>query len=737
MVDSLSDTSPAAAVFAGLGQVSLDQLEFNAQSKTWHSLGEAPRFLIAANLQPGVVQFRLEMSGSTRGRGYLCFDTGQGFLDADRLLLPEIRDELSIDTTIQLEKPVRQVCFSPLDKAGSFSIKHFSLEPISATSLYLRAIQTKIKEIKSNNRTGRAFKKGMGLLLKGDLRSFRRKLFQSLGGGLDSREQDYQFWRETNKITEARRDEIRRAIRELQNPPLISIVTPVYNVPEQYLRLAIESVLKQLYPHWELCLADDCSTATHVRPLLDEYAKRDKRIKVVFREKNGHISAASNSALELATGEYMALLDNDDELPEHALFKVARAICADRTLDWIYSDEDKIDVNGVHKEPFFKPDWSPEYLLSCMYTCHLTTYRMSLVRELGGFRSAYDTSQDYDLALRISARKPRVHHIPDILYHWRTLPTSAASGSAAKPKAHIVAQKALESYVQTIGRKGSVEDGTSVGFHRVRFEITGNPKVSIVIPAAAQRVLSGIESIRRKSTWKNFEILVVGNNEMPNELQRAISNLGVTLVQSKDPSNHAAKLNLGAEKTTGEHIVFMSDDIEIVTPEWMEAMLEFSQQDDIGVVGCKQYFPDGRLQYVGVNALGNPGNLSYAPEAWRTDYFYSTEVHRNFSAVNGAVMMTRAEVFKTAGAFGLNFPLNYSDVDYCLKVIGLGKRVVYTPYARHLRHESVDQIGAGRPEELEEFKRCWGKKYPSDPYYNPNLSAQSCDYRINPDHIVE
>jgi len=620
------------------------------------------------------------------------------------------------------------------------------METVPTTTLYMRAIQSKIKEIKACKKTGRAIKKGLSLLLKGDFKSFKGKLVQSLGGGVDTRAADYRIWRENNAMTHARREKVREELKGFKDPPLISIVMPVYNPPEQYLRMAIDSVLKQIYPHWELCLADDCSTKPFVRALLEEYKARDPRIKVVYREKNGHISAASNSALELASGNYIALMDNDDEISEHALFKVAKAIVNDRSIDMIYSDEDKLDLNGMHTDPFFKPDWSPEYFLSCMYTCHLGVYRAALVKEVGGFRSEFDTAQDYDLVLRITAKTKRIHHIPDILYHWRMLPTSTASGASAKPKAHRVAQRALESYLKTIGREGTVEAGPTHGFHRVRFKIVGNPKVSIVIPSACKRakvrgedtwfLLKCVESIRQKSTYKNYEILVVDNNDMSAELEHALKPYNIRKIPYTAPFNLASKMNLGAEKAEGSQVVFMNDDVEIITPDWMEAMLEFSQQEGVGAVGLRLFFPDGRLQHCGVTILkGNPGHPFYGYEDSQTGYFFSTAVHRNYSAVTGACMMTRADVFKSVGGFSKHFPLNYNDVDYCLKIAEAGLRTVYTPYAEHFHHESVSKSGCS-PEELQAFKDCWLKKFPRDPFYNDNLSMSECDYRIETDYVA-
>ena len=375
------------------------------------------------------------------------------------------------------------------------------------------------------------------------------------------------------------------------------------------LRLAIDSVLRQTYPHWELCIADDQSSEPHVRPVLEEYASRDQRIRVTFREQRGNIAAASNSALALATGEYIALLDHDDELAEQALFKVAQAIVADRGLAMLYSDEDKLDLDGRHVEPFFKPDWSPEYFLSYMYTTHLGVYRTALVRDLGGFRSEYDTAQDYDLALRVVARSQRIKHIPDILYHWRKLPTSTASGQQAKPLAHQVARRAAQSYLATIGRPGTVEPGPLTGLLRVRPAIAGRPTVSIVIPSACRLIQDQeekgyylsrcIDSIVQKSSYRNYEIIVVHNNDMPPALAGPPQRRCRWPIPP--PSTCPPRSTWVPSAARGEHLVLMNDDMEIITAEWLEAMLEV-----LAAAGDR----GGRLQAASIPMAGSSTSAS-------------------------------------------------------------------------------------------------------------------------------
>jgi GT2 family glycosyltransferase len=501
-----------------------------------------------------------------------------------------------------------------------------------------------------------------------------------------------------------------------------------------------------MYPHWELCIADDASSAPHVRKIVEEYAAKDSRIKVVFRERNGGISAASNSALELATGRYIVTLDHDDELAEQALYKVARTIIADPSLDMIYSDEDKLTPDGVRTDPFFKPDWSPEYFLACMYTCHLSAYRTELVREVGGWRSEFDTAQDYDLALRIVANGARIAHIPDVLYHWRTLATSTATGNErAKPQAADAARRALGNYLQLIRRRGRVEPGPHPLLHRVRFEIVGKPRVSIIIPSACKPIdvegrsawlaLECVSSIRRISTYDNIEIVVAHDGHMPPDLAQHLQKHGARPLEYDFPFNWSKVNNFAVNQLTSagpnSALIFLNDDITVSSPDWIESMLEYALWPEIGAVGARLLFPDGRQQHTGMTILqGVPGHPYYGYLGEHSGYHFSTKVHRNCSAVTGACLMTRRDVFQTLGGFSEEFPINYNDVDYCLRVLESGRRVVYMPYAALYHHESASKSGTYL-EELDAFKKKWGERLPRDPYYNPNFAEEVWEYQVS------
>jgi GT2 family glycosyltransferase len=740
---------PARALARAMGKldVGIDQLiplteMRRAENGSW--LGtQLPMFLIPTSPLKGWVRLRTKIRSAVGSRAMLYFDTGGAFNPNEQFELSPVQGETVIERMVPLRKPTFFIRFDPIQASGEFTVESFSLQPMSRLWFNTEAVLRNLKGMILGGGTHRpSIWRGLKLLLTGDLKKFHGQLVSNTESATTISE--YDLWRRRNAITDARRQAMRDTIADWEtkglNLPKISVITPVYNVPETYLRKCIESVIHQVYPHWELCLADDASPKSHVKRVLAEYAAKDSRIKVVNLPVNGGISVASNAAFNLATGDFIALLDHDDEIAEHALFRAAETIVENPTVDVIYSDEDKLTAEGKHLDPFFKPDWSPEYFLACMYTCHLTVYRAELVKAAGGWRKQYDGSQDYDLALRIFTREPRIKHIPDILYHWRTLSTSTASGASAKPQAHYRAQAAIADHLQRIGRKGVVEDGPSPGYHRVRYAILGDPKVSIVIPSACRAIekdgktswlaLDCVASIRKLSSYKNLEIIVLYDQQISPELDSALDAFGVRRLAFNEPFNFSSKMNLGCFAAQGTHLVTLNDDVEVITPDWIETMLEYSQWPEIGAVGAQLLFPNNTLQHTGVTILqGNPGHPFYQFPADHPGYFNSTLIHRNWSAVTAACMMTRADVFKSVGGFTEKFPLNYNDVDYCLKVQTTGRRIVYMPYAKLYHHESVTKAGTFA-HELEDFKNTWMDRIALDPYYNPNLSMHVGDFRV-------
>ena len=542
-------------------------------------------------------------------------------------------------------------------------------------------------------------------------------------------------------------DRIRRSIDAFTYRPRISLVTPAHNTDPRWLRRLVDSIRAQTYPEWELCLADDGSTREEMRTLLDGIEQEDPRIKVVRLTANRGISAASNAALTLSTGEFLALVDHDDELAPDALFEIANLLNRQRDADVIYTDEDKLEFDGTHVEPYFKPDWSPEYLRSTMYIGHMTVYRRSLITAVGGFRSEYDGSQDYDLVLRVTAQTDRVHHIPKILYHWRKIPGSAAGDTAAKPWGLNAARRALQDHVSQLPIPGIVEDQPGNGFWRVRYPIVGRPRVTIVIPTDGRVVrgpwgsrdllLQCLRSIVDRTTYTNYELLIVDNGRLSPLVLDLLSQVPHRrlVYEMTTPFNFAAKVNFAARHARGEHLLLLNDDTEVITGEWITAMLEFSQQPQIGAVGGKLFFPDGRIQHVGV-VLGIGGGACHvlAGQAGNSPgYFGSALVIRNYSAVTGACCMTRRAVFEEVGGFDERFALDFNDVDYCLRVGARGYRIVGTPFAQ-LYHFEGASFGSREhvvnPAEVKALSERWSTVIEADPFYNPNLTRSGLDYSL-------
>lgn len=560
---------------------------------------------------------------------------------------------------------------------------------------------------------------------------------------------DYKEWvRRYDTLTDNARVVKSSRINEFKNRPLISVVMPTYNTPIKWLTEAIESVRNQIYANWELCIADDASTDRSVRILLESYTKLDKRIKVVYREKNGHISAASNSAIALVTGQWVALLDHDDLLTENALFWVVDAINQNPEAGLIYSDEDKLDLKGNRFDPYFKCEFNPELLLAQNMICHLSVYRSDLLKSLNGFRTGFDGAQDYDLVLRVVEKllPTQIIHIPRILYHWRAIPGSTALDADEKNYAAVAGRLAVTEHLKRRGLSALVTPAPeSTNHNRVRFVLPNPlPLVSVIIPTRdnVDFLSMCINSILQLTTYPNYEIIIIDNGSLEAATSDFFDTLPtdrVKVVRDDSPFNFSALNNRAAKVASGDFLCLMNNDIEIITPDWLEEMVSFAVQPEIGCVGARLWYPDGRLQHGGiiVGLGGVAGHSHKYAQKGEYGYFRRLLLHQSFSAVTAACMVVKRTVYEYVDGLDENLAVAFNDVDFCLRVKDAGYRNVWTPYAEMIHHESVSRGNDDTQEkkarfesEVKKMKERWGTGLLDDFAYSPNLTLNHEDFSI-------
>ena len=532
-------------------------------------------------------------------------------------------------------------------------------------------------------------------------------------------------------------------LMSVQNRPLISVLMPVYNTDPAELKAAILSVIEQSYSNWELCIADDCSSKPELREILDGFAGQDPRVKVAYQAEQGGISRTCNAAWNLAGGDYVCFLDHDDTLAPHALAYICEALDKNPEADVLYSDEDKIDQRGKRFDPFFKPDWSPDLLLSENYICHLFVLRQDLANKIGRLNPERDGSQDYDLILRASEQAKNIQHIPRILYHWRASEYSTAATIENKQYALDTARKALEQHCQAMPGKPGVEPGAALGRWRVRYAVPAGTRVSIIIASGGKVdvLRDNLDSIFGKTTYSDYEVVVIDNSHqnaiaaLVREWQPRHRNLRYLDWRNK-PFNYSAINNAAARQCESSVLLFLNDDTSVINGEWLEAMVELAVRPEVGAVGPKLLYPDGRIQHAGVilGLYDNCGHAFKGLEGSVTHYFDFSDVIRNVSAVTGACLMTRADVFWQVGGFDEGrFAVAFNDIDLSLKIGSAGYRVLYTPHAQLYHYEAFSKTSRDlipHPEEVAAMRSKWDKVIAHDPYYSPNLTRNEEDYSL-------
>lgn len=560
----------------------------------------------------------------------------------------------------------------------------------------------------------------------------------------------YPNWLARNEVLDI--EAMTQEIATFHYQPKISIAMPVYNVEEKWLRLCIDSILNQVYTNWELCMADDASTDPNVKKILTEYQQLDERIRVVFREQNGHISEATNSALVIATGEFVALLDNDDELAINAFYEVVKVLNENPELDLIYSDEDKIDMDGNRSDPAFKPDWSPDLLLGTNYISHLGVYRRSILEDIGGFRKGYEGSQDYDLVLRFTEKttKERIKHIPKVLYYWRMLPTSTAVDQGSKGYAFEAGLRAVQDALVRRGINGHATHGAANGLYDVYYDIESEKLVSIIIPTknGYKDVQRCVSSIIEKTTYQNYEIIMADNGSTDPKMHELYAEFeqqlpGRFFVESIDiPFNFSTINNRAAKKAHGEYLLFLNNDTEVITENWLTLMVSFAQQERIGCVGAKLLYPNNTVQHAGVilGLGGVAGHGHYGYPHGDLGYFGRLAINVNYSAVTAACLLMKKADFDAVGGFEEAFTVAFNDVDLCLKVQALGRDNVWLHEAELYHFESQTRGYDDKGKKKKRFEQekvmmeeKWGPLIENDPFYNPNLTRDIPNFSLRID----
>lgn len=728
--------------------VNLHALDNDAGS-TWKASGERACFTVALDelAQP-------LLGGWYRLTGrFATIDTSAGTPclypvypdghDGDaQIALPDPGADGHIDALVLFKHDVTGLRFCPAQGPVRFELHGFALRRIGRLAALSRMLRSTSRVpggtiARTIRFVAQIAERGLSRSVDALYRDYRQRLLPEDIG-------DYATWvSRFDTLTAERMEELRTRTDCLgEDAPLISILVPTYQTPERWLRRCIESVIDQVYPNWQLCIADDASSNPRVMDVLREYAAIDSRIEVTRRDANGHIAAASDTALAMARGSYIGLLDHDDELRPHALLEIAEAIVANPELVLLYSDEDKVDEDGRRFDPYFKPDWNPDLLLSQNYVCHFTVISTDLVREVGGFRKGYEGSQDHDLFLRCSERLPvsRIHHVPRVLYHWRAIEGSTALARDAKDYAADAGARAVAGHLERL-HPGARVESLSHGHYRVRWPLPQPvPKVSLIIPTRDKIELLRmcVTSILERTTYADFELVVVDNQSSDAKALAYLTELEavehVRVLRYDAPFNYSAINNWAARQCDGVIIGLVNNDIEVISPDWLEEMVSQAMRADVGAVGAMLYYPDDTIQHAGV-VLGVHGVAAHLYAGMPRGYpghGGRARVAQTMSAVTGACLLVRRALYEKLGGLDEALQVAFNDIDFCLRLRDAGYRNIWTPFAELYHHESASRGSEDTEEKKQRFARevelmqqRWGAKLPFDPAYNPNLSLSS------------
>ncbi|RGG62612.1 glycosyltransferase family 2 protein [Blautia sp. AF19-10LB] len=557
----------------------------------------------------------------------------------------------------------------------------------------------------------------------------------------------YEAWLARHKVD--KRTLRRQKHAAFAQKPLISIVIPLYCTPLPYLKELLESVRRQSYENWQLCLADG-SPDDKAKEFIEKHYGREKRIVYRKLEENGGISVNTNEAVALAAGEYLMLCDHDDTLEPDALYEIVKAI-NDTGADVLYTDEDKVSMDGRHYfDPNFKPDFNLFRLRENNYICHIFVVKKSLTDETGLLRSEFDGAQDFDFILRCCEKAQKITHIPKVLYHWRCHMDSTAADPSSKAYAYEAGRKAVREHYQRLGIDAKVEMTERPGWYRSHVKVQGNPLISVIIPNKdhTDDLELCLFSMTRKSTYRNYEILIVENNSEKEETFEYYRKLPdrypkARVLTWEKEFNYSAINNFAAKEAKGEYLLFLNNDVEILTPDWMEEMLQNCQQENVAAVGAKLYYPDDTIQHAGVvlGLGGIAGHIMCRASKEDPGYFGRMISVQEISAVTAACMMVKKSDFDAVGGLDETFQVAFNDIDLCMKFRAAGKKIIFTPYAELYHYESKSRGLEDTPEkqfrfdkEVKRFQEKWAQQLEmEDPYYSPNLSVTEGDCSLRED----
>jgi GT2 family glycosyltransferase len=692
---------------------------------SWHATNNDPQFELtgweALSGRAARISFELRADTTAASPCMIYVDAGSGMSEHSAIGL-HVDANGKVEQDVAFPVLVGPIRFDPIALAAAFSVQNLKIELLDEAEC------------------------------SPELLARARRIAAWRGGPLPATApivgESYQEWLDAHEPPTSIYSHLRERSKDFELQPKVSILMPTYNTPEKWLRKALDSVIDQVYMNWEICIADDCSTKAEVKLVLDDYAARyPEQIRVAYRTKNGHISESSNTALELVTGEFVGLLDHDDELHPLALYCMVEMINAHPDAALIYSDEDKISEEGARSEPYFKSDFNYDLFLSQNMISHFGVYKTSVMKEIGGFRTGLEGSQDYDLALRVLDRVGHdvVYHVPRPLYHWRIIPESTASGHEAKPYAHIAAMRAIDDHLarNNINAHTIHAPGTHA-FNKVVYALPDVlPSVEIIIPTrdSASLVEQCVESVRQKSSYPNFRIAIIDNGSVKQETHDLFARLQederIKVVRDDSPFNYSALNNRVALASTADFVCLMNNDIEVINADWLEEMVSVALQKNVGAVGAKLLYPDDTIQHAGV-VLGVGGIASHAHKHFpntMAGYFARARLRNAMSAVTAACLLIRQSIYKEVGGLDEELHVAYNDIDFCLRVRKAGYRNVFTPYAELYHHESATRGAEDTPEKISRFnqeselvRQRWGDLLMNDPCYSPNLTLNADDF---------